>query len=102
MLWIYHFYSKKRKIFRTKGAAAKSSRTILDRLQKGETLELNGMVFTPNMVLGPERKGIKLTYVTDSRPTSIIAEQAAEAIYLFVKECMEKRKKLQRQKNINI
>lgn len=58
-----------------------------NRLQKGETLELNGMVFTPNMVLGPERKGIKLTYVTDSRPTSIIAEQAAEAD-LFICEGM--------------
>ena len=34
------------------------------RLQKGETLEENGRVFTPDMVLGAERKGLKVTYST--------------------------------------
>ena len=38
-----------------------------------------GIVYTPDMVLGPARKGIKVTYCTDSRPLPIIAEQAKNA-----------------------
>ena len=46
------------------------------RLQKGETLEENGRVFTPDMVLGAERKGLKVTYSTDTRPTESIRQNA--------------------------
>ena len=46
------------------------------RLQKGETLEIDGKEFTPDMVLGAPRKGIKLTYCTDTRPTKSIVENA--------------------------
>ncbi len=58
-----------------------------NRLQKGETLDIEGKIIRPDMVLGPERKGIKLTYVTDSRPTAVIAEQAQDAD-LFICEGM--------------
>ena len=34
------------------------------------------MTYTPDMVLGPERKGIKLTYCTDTRPTESLVESA--------------------------
>ncbi|MCR5268827.1 MAG: ribonuclease Z [Lachnospiraceae bacterium] len=56
-------------------------------LQKGETMEENGVIFTPDMVLGPPRKGIKLTYCTDTRPVDAIAEHAAGAD-LFICEGM--------------
>ncbi len=56
-------------------------------LQKGETVEADGRTFTPDMVLGPPRKGIKLTYCTDSRPVDSIAEHAAGAD-LFICEGM--------------
>lgn len=46
------------------------------RLQKGEILEEDGRVFTPDMVLGPARKGLKLTYTTDTRPTESIVANA--------------------------
>lgn len=46
-------------------------------LQKGETIEENGFVYTPDMVLGPPRKGIRLTYCTDTRPTKFITENAS-------------------------
>lgn len=49
------------------------------RLQKGETIQAEGREFTPDMVLGPERKGIKVTYCTDTRPVPVIAEYAKEA-----------------------
>lgn len=56
-------------------------------LQKGETVEADGRTLTPDMVLGPKRKGIKVTYCTDTRPTPIIAECAKEAD-LFICEGM--------------
>ena len=60
---------------------------LWSRLQKGEVLEVDGVTFTPDMVLGPERKGIKVTYCTDSRPVDAIVE-AAEESDLFICEGM--------------
>ena len=57
-------------------------------LQKGQTIcGEDGRVFTPDMVLGPARKGIKVTYSTDTRPTRSIVEHAAGAD-LFICEGM--------------
>ena len=53
------------------------------RLQKGETVEAAGRQITPDMVLGEARKGIKVTYCTDTRPTSLIVESAKEADLLI-------------------
>lgn len=58
-----------------------------NRLQKGETIEEGDQVFTPDLVIGPPRKGIKLTYCTDSRPTKSIIENAANSD-LFICEGM--------------
>ncbi len=57
------------------------------RLQKGEEIETPEGTYTPDMVLGPPRKGIKLTYCTDTRPTDLIVKNAAYAD-LFVCEGM--------------
>ena len=56
-------------------------------LQKGKEVELDGITYTPDMVLGPNRKGIKLTYCTDSRPLDAIVEAAQESD-LFICEGM--------------
>lgn len=45
-------------------------------LQKGETITLPDRVLTSDMVLGAERKGIHLTYCTDTRPTEAIVKHA--------------------------
>ena len=58
-----------------------------NRLQKGETVNDGGHTYTPDMVLGPERKGLKLTYCTDTRPVSIISENAKDSD-LFICEGM--------------
>ncbi len=58
-----------------------------NRLQHGQTVEENGKRYTPDMVLGPPRKGIKVTYCTDTRPTDTIIQSAAESD-LFVCEGM--------------
>ena len=57
------------------------------KLQKGEEIEHEGRILTPEMVLGPARKGLKVTYCTDTRPTSGIVEHAKEAD-LFICEGM--------------
>lgn len=56
-------------------------------LQKGETITMDGVTYTPDMVLGPARKGIKLTYTTDTRPVKSISDNA-EGADLFICEGM--------------
>ena len=60
---------------------------LWSRLQKGETIEEDGRIYTPDMVLGPQRKGLKLTYTTDTRPTESIVRNA-EGSDLFICEGM--------------
>lgn len=59
------------------------------RLQKGETIvdELQGKTYLPEMVMGAPRKGIKLTYCTDTRPTQSIVDNAMHSD-LFICEGM--------------
>ena len=59
-----------------------------NRLQKGETITTpEGQVYTPDMVLGPDRKGLKVTYCTDTRPTDAIVRNAYKSD-LFICEGM--------------
>lgn len=55
-----------------------------NRLQKGETIEVDGRVLTSDMILGPERKGLKVTYCTDTRPCDSITENAAGSDLLIL------------------
>ena len=54
-----------------------------NRLQKGEVITEGNVTYTPDMVLGPERKGIKLTYCTDTRPTPGLVKNAENADLLI-------------------
>ena len=56
-------------------------------LQKGENVQDGDNLYTPDMVLGPARKGIKLTYCTDTRPTDSIRNNA-KGSDLFICEGM--------------
>lgn len=56
-------------------------------LQKGETIKDGDRIFTPDMVLGEKRRGIKVTYCTDSRPVPSIISGAMDAD-LFICEGM--------------
>ena len=49
---------------------------LWSRLQKGETIVENNVTYTPDMVLGAPRKGLKVTYCTDSRPVDSITDNA--------------------------
>ena len=76
---------------------------LWSRLQKGETIRDETGIYTPDMVLGEPRKGIKLTYCTDSRPTKTIVENA-KGSDLFICEGMygepEKEKKAKEYKHM--
>ena len=58
-----------------------------NRLQHGQTVEENGFTYTPDMVMGEDRKGLKVTYTTDTRPTESIVKNAVGAD-LFICEGM--------------
>ncbi len=60
---------------------------LWSRLQKGMELDYEGRHFTQDMILGPARKGIKVTYCTDSRPVEAMLGAAAGAD-LFICEGM--------------
>lgn len=57
------------------------------RLQKGEIIETQQGRYTPEMVMGAARKGLKVTYTTDTRPTDSIVKYAAGSD-LFICEGM--------------
>lgn len=60
---------------------------LWNKLQRGEIIEEGGRILTPDMVLGEGRRGIKVTYCTDTRPVPVIAEYAKDAD-LFICEGM--------------
>lgn len=45
---------------------------IWKTLQQGQATVLDGRIYTPDMVLGKARKGIKVAYSTDCRPTEAL------------------------------
>ena len=53
------------------------------RLQKGNTVEQDGILYTPDLVLGAQRKGLKVVYATDTRPVNALAAAAEEADLLI-------------------
>ena len=59
------------------------------RLQKGETTD----GYTPDMVLGEARRGIHVTYASDTRPVDIISMMATDADLLICEGMFEAEKK---------
>ncbi len=64
------------KFDRARAEAAGIPMKLWSRLQKGETITEGECTYTPDMVLGEERKGLKVTYCTDSRPTQSLVDNA--------------------------
>jgi len=56
---------------------------LWSRLQKGEEIEQDGKRYTPDMVIGPPRRGIKLTYCTDTRPVQSLVDHAKDSDLLI-------------------
>ena len=62
---------------------------LWSKLQKGESVE----GFTPADVLGEARRGIHVTYATDTRPVEIISVMAADADLLICEGMFERDKR---------
>lgn len=60
---------------------------LWNTLQKGETVEEDGQTYTPDLVMGPPRRGLAVTYCTDTRPVPKISE-VANGSDLFICEGM--------------
>jgi ribonuclease Z len=65
---------RKRAFDISKAKRNKVPQNIWSKLQNGEVEEIDGMCFTPEMVLGDKRNGIKISYVTDTRPTGKLVD----------------------------
>lgn len=52
-------------------------------LQHGEPVSVDGKLYTPDMVLGEPRKGLKVTYCTDTRPCESLVRNAVESDLLI-------------------
>lgn len=71
----YNFYfSRLPKFILEKAITNNVPKEIWKRLQQGENVIYEGSKYDPNMVLGEERKGIKISYITDTRPIASIIE----------------------------
>lgn len=71
---------------------------LWNRLQKGETIEQDGRTYTPDMVLGEARKGLKVTYCTDTRPVDMITANAAGSDLLILEGMYGEPDKLEKAK----
>ncbi len=49
---------------------------LYGRLQSGKSIVVNGRTIESSMVMGPPRRGRKLAYSGDTRPTDLFAEEA--------------------------
>lgn len=65
----YSFYFKRRKKFDLQKAIESNVPKILwSKLQREENVEHEGVLYNSSMVLGDERRGIKISFITDTRP----------------------------------
>lgn len=71
----YSFYFLRSPKFIVEKAIANNvPKELWKRLQQGENVIYEGYKYVPDMVLGEERNGIKISYITDTRPISTIPD----------------------------
>ncbi|MGL5557858.1 MAG: ribonuclease Z, partial [Paraclostridium dentum] len=71
----YSFYIKRKAKFDMEKAMKNNVPKILwSKLQNGREIKLEGNIYTKDMVLGQPRKGIKVSFVTDTRPIKEIMD----------------------------
>lgn len=84
----YNFYFARHPKFNVEKAQQNNvPRKYWNMLQKGMTIMDDDVNYTPDMVLGDDRKGIKISMITDTRPLDIIPEFIYDAD-LFICEAM--------------
>lgn len=84
----YSLYFKRNRKFCSKNAIKNNvPKALWSHLQKGKSYFVDDNNYTPDMVLGDERKGIKISYITDTRPINSIVDFVNDSD-LFVCEAM--------------
>lgn len=84
----YSLYFKRKAKFNIEKAIQNNVPKILwNKLQSGKSIELDNINYTPDMVLGDDRKGIKISFITDTRPIDSIPNFIKESD-LFICEAM--------------
>lgn len=81
------YFNRKAKFNVEKANLNKVPKILWQKLQEGRSIEYEGKLYTPNMVLGNDRKGIKISFITDTRPIFTIPEFIKNSD-LFVCEAM--------------
>ncbi|AAK79551.1 ribonuclease Z [Clostridium acetobutylicum] len=79
--------NRKRKFDVNKAKANEVPLKIWNELQRGKEITYENKLYVPDMVLGESRKGIKITYCTDTRPVDSLHKFAYKSD-LFVCEGM--------------
>lgn len=73
------YFKRDRKFDIEKAEKNKVPKVFWNRLQKGENIIFEGKEYNSNMVLGDERRGIKISLITDSRPIEGMSEFVANS-----------------------
>ena len=81
------YFNRKAKFNVEKANLNKVPKILWQKLQEGRSIEYEGKLYTPDMVLGNDRKGIKISFITDTRPIFTIPEFIKNSD-LFVCEAM--------------
>lgn len=63
------YFKRKAKFDRQKAMSNEVPQILWKKLQEQDTVMYNDKTYYSSMVLGDERKGIKLSFITDTRPT---------------------------------
>ena len=79
--------NRKRKFDAIAAESKNIPKIFWSKLQKGEQVIHQGILFKPDMVLGENRKGLKICYCTDTRPIEAISNFIKDAD-IFVCEGM--------------
>lgn len=76
----YNFYIKRDRKFNVEKAIKNNVPKLLwNKLQKENSVEFEGKIYNPDMVLGDNRREIKVSFITDSRPVENMAEFIKES-----------------------
>lgn len=76
----YSFYFKRERKFNVEKAMLNNiPKTLWSKLQRQEEVTFGGKVYTGDMILGDERRGIKISLITDSRPMDSMVGFIAES-----------------------
>jgi ribonuclease Z len=68
------YFSRQRKFDLEKALENQVPKELWNKLQKGESIVFEDRLYEPDMVLGSDRNGLKISFITDTRPLDKIAD----------------------------